>query len=96
MLDARAQNRRPPYPKSFFIKVASPVFRGNFYFFSRHSFILLDGNKPAATILTGAQVSFFLLATNPAGNIKIYLEAFSFTTVRQNLVGNLSPLFYNS
>jgi hypothetical protein len=42
----------------------------------------LDGNEPAAAIFASPQIPLFLLVTDPAYDIKIYLEAVSFTTVR--------------
>ena len=95
-LDARAQNCRivdRPTPKDLYINVASPVIRGSFYFFSRHPFILLDGNKPAAAIFASPQIPLFLLVSDSAKDIKIYLEAISFTTVRAKFCWHTSAPF---
>ena len=96
LLYARAQNSRMvdgSNPKDSYIKGASPVIRARLFFFSRHPFIYLDGNKPAAAIFASPQIPFFLLVSDPADDVKIYLEAVSFTTVRAKFCWQHLPLF---
>jgi hypothetical protein len=54
----------------------------NRFFYWAHPFIFLDGDKPAAAVPAGPQIPFFLLVTDPAEDIEVYLKAVSFTTVR--------------
>jgi hypothetical protein len=53
----------------------------------------LDGNKPAAAIFASPQIPFFLLVSDPADDVKIYLEAVSFTTVRTKFCWHHLPLY---